>query len=228
MNRNCKKESTSKQSSMVGQKESTELRKIALNLTWERIKLQQEVRDRWFRYSLIILGVPLVLLLSKNQPFFVDSSLTRAATAFLFALIGFFFFLLHVHQRINSVNLHAELQQILDPIRRELNISSENQKKNSSKNHDKKSKLHCMLSIVIFRKQSWGADFWANVVQATMNSSLLFLAYYNILDGHPWWGIILFLSTCAFQLYLRQKIVLPAEAGRRERREKMGAGLGRG
>jgi hypothetical protein len=63
-------------------------------LLWQRIQHQQEVRDRWFTYSLALLAVPLLMAAAFEKADLKDPYAVAGAMA-IFAFVGFFFLLLY-------------------------------------------------------------------------------------------------------------------------------------
>jgi hypothetical protein len=155
-------------------------------LLWQRLKLQEEVRDRWFRYSLLILAVPLGVAAAFERAEVADRAVV-AAGALLFFLIGVCFLLLHVMQRINSLELLEQLGPS-DPVGDVLADSASRK--------------------LTLRVQHWGADFYANCAQSILNAGLFLAALYygcvrSILVLVP-----VFLALVYAQLYLRQSLLV--------------------
>lgn len=81
----------------------------------EQVKLQQDVRDRWFGYYLSIAGATLALGIAVVKLFYSTafdlrlSVLLFALTATMF-LIGVCFFMIYIRQRINYLSYYRTMQ----------------------------------------------------------------------------------------------------------------------
>ena len=87
-----------------------------LKFMFEHVKLQQEVRDRWFRYYLIITGVISAAGITAIQLFYVDGSFNKFLFSLLLLLsiamfcIGSCFFMIYLKQRLNYLKQYKIIE----------------------------------------------------------------------------------------------------------------------
>lgn len=75
-------------------------------LLFQQIKLQQEVRDKWFSYYLSIIGGVVALSTFSfnifNNALSIDNILVLTGLIFIFTgIIGVLFYIVYLHQRLN-------------------------------------------------------------------------------------------------------------------------------
>lgn len=128
-----------------------------LTLAWERLKHQHEMRDRWFRYSLLVLAVPVGLVGAKlMEPGGENLRCVAGVLLVGCAVLGYGFFRLYVAQRINGLRRVTELLELIGETNSEYARIFGWKGKEGPR-----------------RKKDAGADFWANVIQMSINSVLL-------------------------------------------------------
>jgi hypothetical protein len=148
-------------------------------LLWQRIQHQQEVRDRWFTYSLALLAVPLLMAAAFEKADLKDPYAVAGAMA-IFAFVGFFFLLLYTRQRINYLDLYKQYSPRPVPP---------------------------AGSYLLLRAQLWGADFYANCVQACMNAGLLLASMYYFGCKHAVGLAVSFFLIFWVQMFVRQCVL---------------------
>ena len=101
---------------MENEKKKLELNEVRLKSALEyatylqsEMHFQKEVRDRWFRYYLIITTLPLGVVIGLFRFKEVNISLNGflpvvTLSSFILFVLGFLFFLVHIHQRINYLS----------------------------------------------------------------------------------------------------------------------------
>lgn len=92
-----------------------------LNFMFEQVKLQQEVRDRWFRYYLTIAGAVLGTGLAIVKFFYKNNfnsilCLLLLALCVSMALIGICFFMIYLRQRANYIQQYKIIGYVEDKL----------------------------------------------------------------------------------------------------------------
>ncbi|MEL7488180.1 MAG: hypothetical protein AAGJ87_13300, partial [Pseudomonadota bacterium] len=77
-----------------------------LELLYGQIVDHKAIRDRWFRYYLLLIGIPLGLIIPLTQASVFSTSISNStllmsALSALFLTLGIIFFLLFIKQRLN-------------------------------------------------------------------------------------------------------------------------------
>ena len=142
-----------------------------LKFMFSQVQLQQEVRDRWFRYYLLIMSAFLTLILasikwidkinsSEYLPLFIS------IISFLALIIGLMFFMIYLHQRRNYLKTY-KLMDIADKIINS-KIADSSPNNNSKKN-----------------KSNWqpkkGADYYTLCIYTIINTIYIISSIYFIL-----------------------------------------------
>ena len=133
-----------------------------LNFLFDQVKLQQEIRDRWFSYYMTISGAVSITGLTAVQ-FFYDRGFNFNLYLFFFVLstvmflIGICFFMIYIRQRYNYLKIYRIMESVekkyLDNVYEELHMS--------------------------LRIQKYGADFFTSWIHIIINS--IFLSISSIL-----------------------------------------------
>lgn len=150
----------------------------------ERLHQQEEVRDRWFRYSLVVLVLPVGIVGLDKTPSWLGRS-AMAAMMFLFAAIGVCFLLMHVNQRANCLDLREDFGESVP------------------ERHLPRGFLRCVLLM----HQFWRADFLANVIQALLNGALVIVGVYALGVSSTWVPYVALLMAVYVQLLMRQRVL---------------------
>lgn len=124
-----------------------------LGVLFEQVKLQQEVRDRWFAHYISIIGA-IAALATLYFEFFKDTVNKKClflviSLIFLFAaIIGVLFYVLYLNQRQNYKKQYNTLSLVQDMIlKKELNIHNNNK------------------NIRSFKTRRHGADFITLIIE---------------------------------------------------------------
>ncbi len=133
----------------------------------EQLKMQQEVRDKWFRFYLImvgpIFGALVVILRSDLMKNNVDyTNWLTTILCFCIFLIGLLFFLMYVRQRFNHLILYRRIE-IIEKTVIEPAIFGTDRK------------------IVYHKHYQFGADFYASCIYIFLNSFWLTLGVFFVL-----------------------------------------------
>lgn len=131
-----------------------------LNVLFNQVKLQQEVRDRWFGHYLTIIGA-LVALATLCLKLFENAVNNEILYMFLglvlvfSSLLGVFFFILYLCQRKNYKQIYGSLRLVQNEIFKSIfGISNAANKKNTFVTH------------------KHGADFYTLLIQKLINSTM--------------------------------------------------------
>ena len=125
----------------------------------EQFKIQREVQDRWFRFYLILIGAPLAAMLTLVQVESIRSATRQmysiiALFSTLVFLIGIFFLLMYIRQRINSLVFIKRMNVVNSFIV-------------SESIPEKLDELAFSSPFV----STYGADFFVNSIHILLNSS---------------------------------------------------------
>jgi hypothetical protein len=88
-----------------------------LKYMFDQVRLQQEIRDRWFTYYLAISGAVLGVGIAVVKLFYTSqfdsrlSLLLLALSAFMF-LVGICFFMIYLRQRMNYLPYYCAMQHV--------------------------------------------------------------------------------------------------------------------
>ena len=149
---------------------------------FEQVKLQQEVRDRWFGHFLSIIGA--VSALAALCYGFFSNHISQqylllfiAAVFFLTGIIGILFYILYMKQRQNYRKLYRGLAVLQDKISQMLLTEKEQEK-----------------MIVLFKKSKKGADFITILIENVLCSSCftLSICFAMLSEMHTFHDIVFF------------------------------------
>lgn len=132
-----------------------------LNILFEQVKLQQEVRDRWFGHYLTIIGAltalaTLCLKIFENMVH-IEMLYLFLGLLFIFAFcLGNLFYILYIHQRRN----YKQLYNFLSTVQKEIFKSIPSI---PSKLYEKDS----------FAAKRHGADFYTLLIQSLIDAAML-------------------------------------------------------
>lgn len=169
---------------------------------FEQVKLQQEVRDRWFGYYLTINAATAALatlLLNLKLPYSLSPAFVASVPVATNTIIGVLFYELYLHQRSNYLSRYKILQMLQDKAIRQIFADDEYEKLYAMKSwFDKRSRV--------------GADYITLQIQAVLTSTygglfaaLIFIGF-GVFD--KWWSWALAAWTILllfFMLQLRRR-----------------------
>lgn len=156
----------------------------------EQLKGQGEVRDRWFKYYLTIIGAPFPILGILLQIDYVKKTIlgipfSIAAVPFFLFTLGMLFFMMNTRQRINTLRIY--FGQIV-PIKRKLAGDT-------------------IPEFKEFKSEPFGADFYVGMVHIIVNSFWFsagtYLSSFKLLQEWRWVSVI-----CGFLLSLLAQIMI--------------------
>jgi hypothetical protein len=131
-----------------------------LNYLFDQVALQQEIRDRWFRYYMTVAGAAFLVGLTAIQ-FFIDRGFDLSLYIFLLILsitvflVGFCFFMIYLRQRGNYLRFYRVM---------------ENAEKKLLKNEYGK-------IYKVARIHKYGADFFTVWIHILVNSLFIAIAF---------------------------------------------------
>lgn len=146
-----------------------------LRYLFESVKLQQEIRDRWFLYYLSVAGAVLGVALSAGKAYFESSIHVDALCLLLLFIclfmgaIGLCFFMIYLRQRANYLSLYRRIE----PAQHQLLELLANH--GSLENGTNFLKAHTGVPIQTIRP--FGADFFTVWIHIIVNSLYFSAAY---------------------------------------------------
>jgi len=122
----------------------------------EQLKMQQEVRDKWFRFYLIMVGPIFAALVGILRSDLMEYNVNythwlTTILCFCIFLIGLFFFLMYVRQRYNHLILYRRVEIIEKTIVKPAIFGTDGK-------------------IVFHKHYQFGADFYASCIYILLNS----------------------------------------------------------
>lgn len=115
--RQVREESGSAPYAVLDPAKQTELALQYIALIYSQINHHKDVRDRWVRYYLIVIGIPIALLSSGIQARGIRAVVTDpypilAGFAALLLVLGILFFLIYVKQRANYLAMYSRVMEL--------------------------------------------------------------------------------------------------------------------
>ena len=157
-----------------------------LKYLFEQVKLQQEVRDRWFRYYLIIAGAVLGTGIAIARLFYIDKysqimCLTLLTLSLAMGLIGLCFFMIYLRQRSNYIHQYKAIA-----LAENILFTKVNQQESSlitkplEPEQESQSLKDSFCAIRKYAIKMYGADYftvWIHIIVNSLyfTSSLIFL-----------------------------------------------------
>lgn len=143
---------------------------------FEQVKLQQEVRDRWFRYYMTIAGAVLGTGIAVAKLFY-DNKFNQSLCLLLLALsigmglIGICFFMIYLRQRSNYLQQYKTIVHVEDKL---FSIEEQSEKQViSPANTSEQNQLSWKASFLAIRGHAikkYGADFFTVWIHIIVNS----------------------------------------------------------
>lgn len=172
------------------------------DLLYAQITDHKEVRDRWFRYYLLVIGIPFGVLGAGLQASAWDRMVGRPnelllLLSLLLLLVGFLFFMLYIRQRLNYLSVYQRAWQVERMVIMPAILATNPQQK--------------MPEVGQF-----SADFYANGVHILLNSVWgvlvwIFGARVLIERGYGAWlwlgGVSALLLSVATHVYIRDRVL---------------------
>jgi len=174
-----------------------------LNHFRELLQAQREVTDRWFRYYLLIVGIPFIVIGAFSGKEFeliralISLGFMMAISLFLF-FVGLLFLLMNAHQRINSIRFYKRIIGIEKAV------------------YEKLKRTESVKGMI----KRYGADFYVGLVQIFVNSCWFFVFIYILglsfgisSQGCVICALLLFFAVFSSQFMLRDQILWNDEKG---------------
>lgn len=148
-----------------------------INVLFEQVRLQQEVRDRWFGHFLSIEGaiVTFATLLIKFFEDTLSSKLLCYLSGGIFAfstIIGYLFYILYLNQRMNYIRTY----HILSKLQNELSKSIPGIE---------------VMSSTAFNSRKHGADYFTLLIQNLICSTCtgISIAFFTLVQSREYFSI---------------------------------------
>lgn len=162
-----------------------------LGFLFEQVKLQQEVRDRWFRYYITIAGAVLgtgiaIAKLFYNSKFNQGLCLILLALSTAMGLIGICFFMIYLRQRSNYIQQYKAIAYVED---RMFSIAEHDETQVVSSPTWQENSAPWKTSLLAIRSHAikkYGADFftvWIHIITNSVYFASSFVFYVMLLKG---------------------------------------------
>lgn len=176
----------------------------------EQIKHSKETRDKWFKYFLMITGIPLGLAATLLQVEVIRGAIERPeyiimSTSFFFCMLGTMFLLIYIRQRSNYLFIANKLsiaetefvtQAFMSKSLHEINNSPIDKSLFNADFY-----TNC---IYIFFNSIWGGIFIVTLVRVMYPESSIALLSVTLICG--------FLITLLIQFFIRSRLLAKNES----------------